>query len=293
MARPGKGAGTFGGFAPNAANFMGNLVYHPCSVPFTLYVETFVPVFLNMLLFIALPEFNDVVRAAGDAHTDTPGRSKTRRQKHTLAYLLPDAEQKDGKPVRQALKTVMTVTQPLERIGYAFLLYTATERFFYNWSTLLHNFEHCGQPASVGPIRRSTKLADGTSTGTPQPLILPTLDQNRANWPTSNTTVTVPFGHYSITMEATFKSRAINDMNAQVGFIMPGISGFNTRWSDETLLKPGGEGSAILQQDVFCGNIAGCTCSFLRRSDPIPVGIEIQSASFSMYNFLPGANFGS
>lgn len=283
MARPGKSPGTFGGFAPNAANFMGNLFFHPCSVPLTVYIKTFVPVFVSMVVFILTPDLNDIVRATGEAATRVTPPSSRRKRRHAQGYVLPTPEGKAERRARQGLATVLRYTQPLETIGYAMLLYFATERLFYQWSTLLYDFEHCGQPPATGPFQRESLQQSVTSTGTPQPLFLPILIQNRANWGTSFNTVTLPFGRYNVTMECKFRSRAINNMEARIGLICPFSNAAGTIWSDEVLLRPGQQGDCIVQFELNIFAVLGSTLTFLRESDPIPVGIIIEQASISLY----------
>lgn len=283
MARS-KNAGPFGGFAPNTANFMGNLFFHPCSVPLTVYVKTFVPVFVSMVVFILTPDFNDIVRSSGEAAARGGARSGRGKRRHAGGYVLPSPEGKATRRARQGLQTVLRLSQPLETIGYAMLLYFATERLFYQWSSVLYNFEHCGQPPSTGPFQRESLEQDVTSTGTPQPLFLPILLQNRANWGTSFNTVTVPFGRYQITMECKFQSRAINNMEARIGIIAPFSNAALTVWSDEVLLRPGQQGDCIVQFELNVFSAQGTTVTFLRESDPIPVGIKILAASISMYS---------
>lgn len=276
------------GFAPNAANFVHKLIFHECSVPLQVYIETFIPAFIDMVLFITIPYFDDIVRSAGEAIAGDPVKRGSRKHRHTALSLLPEPDDKPTNRAQQGLRTVLRFTQPLETIGYVFLLYAGTERFFYNWNSMLYGFTHCGKPPSEGPLTRHsdpTALPIGPGA---EPLFMNIVDQNRANWPTTNQVVTVPRGHYQVTVEATFKSRAISDSNVQILIRAPFSIPFDGYESGYITLEPGGTGSCVMSAHVYFPLLTGGTIQWLYQGDAVPVGIEIPSCSVSVFSFQPG-----
>lgn len=276
------------GFAPNTANLIRNFFMHPCAVPLQIAIETFVPAFLDAALIFFVPELDDILRATGQNAARGPTARGRGRRKHGRAIPLTAVAAEADKRSQHALRMVLTVTQPLENIGYALLLYHSVERFSYTWSSLLYDFEFCGRPPSEGPLQRETPPVGVTSTGTPEPLFLPTLLQNRASWPTSGFQTTLPFGHFIVVMKATFKSRAINPMTARIGFQAFGISGSDLRWSDTQTILPGQQADVVLEEQIFCGLITGCNLQYLRESSAVPIGVDILDASIAIWQFQPG-----
>jgi len=276
------------GFAPNSANFVRNLLFHECSIPFQVYVETFLPSFLEMLFFITVPFFDDILRSTAEELAEE-GAKATRRKSHfRQTYKLPEPATKAQRVARQGLKTVLRLTQPLETIGYVFLLYAGTEKFFYNWNSALYNFEHCGKPPSEGPLQRHSNAQGLPVNPGGEPLFMNIVDQNRANWSTSNQLVAVPRGHYQVTVEATFKSRAISPSQVQI-YIIAGLSiPYDSYESGYVTLPAHGEGSCVLSTHVYFPLLTGGTIQWAYQGDAVPVGIDIESCSVSVYSFQPG-----
>lgn len=276
------------GFAPHSYNFIKKLVFHECSVPFQLYVETFLPCFLNMVYMITFPFLDDIIRNAAEDMAPHSRGSKRPRRGHIRRYNVPTAEERVQGKAQQGLRHVLTLTQPLETIGYAFLLYGATERFFYNWSALLYDFQFCGRPPSTGPLQRHATENLLTSTGTWQPLFLPIIDVNRANWPTSNTNVNLPFGHYSVTVEMTVRNLSIDPIEVECGFIAAFSFSPGNRTSGKVEALPGQIVTVICHEEVYFPGITGGSVTWQRRQTAVPIGITVISGSVSIYNFTPG-----
>jgi hypothetical protein len=275
-------------FAPHTANFIRKLVFHPCSIPFQVYVETFIPCFIDMLLFESIPELDDIFRAKAELMVAEGRAGSSKRRRHLSSVHLEEAIRPEEKPTQQALKGLLRITQPLEKIGYLFLLYAGTERFFHNWAMLLNNFEHCAKPDSEGPLQMHSLTHDETSPAAPQPLFMFILDQDRAHWGPSTQQVALPFGNYSVTVEATFKSKASNDYNIRVGFFAPFSFGTPTFWSEIITIGPGETGSCLIQADVFFPAITGGSVQWIYEGDAVPVGVTVVSSSISIYSFQPG-----
>lgn len=289
MARPTKDALPFSnGFAPHAANFVTKFIMHECSVPFIVYVETFLPCFLNMLWMITVPDINDLLRMqAEDMTPQAPGSKKPGRG-HIRTYGTPRPIGKVESKSQQGLRHLLTVTEPLEKIGYMILLYHQTERFFYNWATLLNNFEHCGKPDSEGPLQRHQDEVQLTSNGTWQGLGLPFVDQNRANWATGNLNAALPRGHYSCTLEVTFRNHSASTLDFECGFETTFAIAFGNQSSGKISLGPGETGTVICHEEYYYPAITGGSIQWIRRSTAVPIGVTIKSAAVSIFSWQPG-----
>jgi hypothetical protein len=276
------------GFAPNTANFVRNLIFHECSIPLQLYVETFIPAFIDMLIFENLPFWDDIVRASGEALVGRGASPGRKGHRHTGLVQLPEPEGKAERLAAQGLKTLLRLTQPLENIGYVMLLYAGTERFTYNWNSMLYGFKHCGRPPSEGPLQRHSDVQGLPIAAGDNPLYMQIVDQNRANWPTSNQLVTVPRGHYQVTVSATFTSRASNQSKVQIG-ILAGLSlPYDPYDSDYAVMEPKGPGTCLMTAHVYFPLLTGGTIQWVYRGDAVPVGITIEHCEVSIYSFQPG-----
>jgi len=287
--RPGKYQGPFkNGFAPATFNLIKKLVFHECSVPFQVYVETFIPCFVKMVLTIIVPQSDDIFRAQAEGMVaDRFGRSG-RRRSHMSLVPLATVEGPAATKAAQGLKAILALSAPLETIGYGMLLYGATEQFAHDWTSLLYNFQHCARPPSTGPLQRHATQYSSVAPGVPFPIFLNVLDQDRAGWGSSNQICPVPFGHYSVTLEATFTSQAITDSEVEVLIEAPLAFTTQPRKSGRITLSPGGTGSCCVQADLFFPAVSGGSIQWLFDGDAVPVGIIIQSASVSIYQFQPG-----
>jgi len=277
-----------GGFAPNTGNLVKKLVFHECSVPFQVYVETFVPCFVKMVITILLWDIGDLIRGSAVSQAEKPlkrgGRKRHMKSRRVSSRYAPT----QGTRSQNGLNHVLTWTEPLEKIGYAMLLYGATEQFSADWTSLLYNFEFCGKPESEGPLQRHNDPKHTVSTGTTQNLELENIDQNRASWPTSQYNVNVPFGHYSVTLTATFSSNSGTPWYAQVGVDCPFSSIVGINWSEAQQLSEPGKVQCQLNLELFIPVITGSEIRWYTRSSPIPVGIDITDATVSVYSFQPG-----
>ena len=185
-------------FAPKARNFLFNEISHPCARPWYLYVQTFIPAFLKLFITLILLQLDDVIRdyaivRAGDAPSGARRRGSHFRKLRGTNQATPGQ-----KIFRQGLITVLKVTAPLEALGFVWLMYTAGDRFFYDWQGLLNMSDFCSRPAFTGPLSRTVVPIQISSTPTGQGFGYQTLVQNRASWFTTALGALVPEGNIDI-----------------------------------------------------------------------------------------------
>lgn len=140
---------------PHAANFYKFLVFNQCARPFFVYVETFSYAFIKLFFTVAFLDLGDFLRMRGK-NIASQGLAKRRGRGRKIRK--PRYQQSPGNVKRYAaggLRTLLVVTQPLEWIGLAWLLYAAGDQFYYDWQSYLENSEFCTQPGVPAIIQQS------------------------------------------------------------------------------------------------------------------------------------------
>jgi len=180
---------------PKAANFVQFLYDHPCARPWWVYVETFIPAYLQLFITISIFDAEDIMRAfaKGKAYERISGARGGSR--HTRKPRMQNKPTGTQIFTQRGLRTLLIVTEPLELIGFVWLLYSGTEQFFYNWQSMLMESPYCTTPVDTGPFYRSRApglfigiLPEGSATP------LPILNQDRAGWGSGGFSVSLPPG---------------------------------------------------------------------------------------------------
>jgi len=194
-------------FFPKANNFVKYMVSHPCAEPWSVLVETFVPCFIKFAATIYLFDINDMaierLRQIDD-YTSTPRRKRGKKWGRTQSVrdimkgkrFITKAPFPYSRIGQGLTKTLLTVSAPLERIGFIWLVYAASDQFFYDWTTLLQQRNYCEAGFDTGPLQRAAATAAGLFNTSRPSLALPTLLQNRGGWATTSTGATLPANSY-------------------------------------------------------------------------------------------------
>lgn len=185
------------GFFPKAENFAHEIVLHNCARPWFVYVKTFVPAYLKLVLTLTILDLEDILRDYAKGIVGEGGSGSGRRIGHRYKPRVSNQATTAQRFSQRGLKTLLIVTEPLEIIGFAWLLYSASDQFFYDWQLLLERSIYCSDKGLAGPLQRSRPGGSNigiTPGGTITPL--PEIKQNRANWTTTSISVSVPFGSY-------------------------------------------------------------------------------------------------
>jgi len=192
---------------PKANNFVRYMVSHPCAEPWSVLVETFVPCFIKFAATIYIFDINDIAierLRQIDEFTSEPRRKRGKKYGKTRAVrdvmrgksFITKAVNPYSRINQGLTKTLLTVSAPLERIGFIWLLYSATDQFFYDWTTLLQYRNYCGTDASTGPLQRNQPVGAGLFNTSRPPLSLPFLIQNRGGWSSTQVAATLPANSY-------------------------------------------------------------------------------------------------
>lgn len=137
------------------AGFASRIVYHKCAIPFWVYIETFIPAFLELALIAAVPLLDDLIideaRVLAGAR---PGKG-FRMVGHTTRFRQEFKQTTSRRWSQNALKTMLVIDTPLEQIGYTILLIAAGAQFFYRWTSMIEAFQFCSENANNYLVSRS------------------------------------------------------------------------------------------------------------------------------------------
>lgn len=259
-------------FFPNEKNFIKTIIAHPCARPWYVWVETFIPAFLLLLLTVNLFDVEDAIRAHGQSIVQD--KQKGKRKRHTPKIKVTGAGRQVTRFSQKALKTLLVVTQPLENIGFLWLLYSATDQFFFNWQTLLEKSDFCTQPIESGPMQRSRGAGFISFTVGGATIIMTNALQNRGAWANNVFSVTLPEGSFIASVSLTVKAPFSGIDPIWVGLRVVGFFGVSHFRSDPIFILPGQEASMTVSARFFLPFSGGGSMTWEVGGSTIPAGIE-------------------
>lgn len=257
---------------PNEKNFIKTMISHPCARPWYVWVETFVPAFLKLLLTVSIFDVEDAIRAHGESIVRDRQRGKSKR--HAPKVRLAGAGRAVTRYAQQALKTLLVVTKPLENIGFLWLLYSATDEFFFDWQTLLEESTFCKQPIISGPMQRSRGPGFISFTVGGATIIMTNALQNRGGWANNVFGVTLPQGSFTAGLGLTVKAPLSGVSPIWIGLRVVSFFGVTNFRSDNISILPGEEASMSLVARFFLPFSGGGTMTWEVGGSTIPAGIE-------------------
>lgn len=268
---------------PGTRNFIKTQIMNPCAKPWWVWVETFVPAFVKLFITVVILDLNDALRARGKKISAGAGMrgGRGRGAKRSIKVI--------GVPIeierwqQRGLRTLLVVTQPLEWIGLAWLLYAATDRFFYDWQTLLEDSGYCKTSDALGPLtrRRGPGFISLVEGGVP--VILPVLEQNRASWGSSSTGAGLPFGHFT----AVFALTVVGPLFGVSGLwiqLRSSFFGIDEISRSETLrLGQDAVGDLTVSHNFSYSTFAGGALTWEIGGATVPIGINTVKGFMSVF----------
>ncbi len=259
-------------FFPNQQNFIKSVLTHPCARPWYIWVETFLPAFIELLFTTAVFDLNDAIRAHGETIVREGKGRKGKR--HSPRIRVTGHKNPVDRWAQRGLKTLLVITEPLERIGFIWLLYSAVDQFFLNWQTLLESSDFCSNPINSGPLQLSRGPGTVSIVASFIPVILNVELQDRAGWPHSTLSAAIPEGVYAASFALTVIGPIGGVTNVKIRLRTPGAFGDDVTESDPLALANGEEGSMVVRHDFFYPVIGGGTITWEVGGESIPIGIE-------------------
>lgn len=260
------------GFFPKAENFAQEIVVHGCARPWFVYVKTFVPAFIKLFLTLTFWDLGDIIRSYGKTRLRSAVPASGRGWRHKGNKIVLTPAQETNKVYRQGLKTILILTEPLEKIGFAWLLYSAGDQFFYDWQLLLERSIYCSDSGLGGPFQRSRPggsnigiLPEGAATP------LGTLEQNRGNWSNTGFAVSLEPGFYRVFfgLEVEGPLGGISNVRARLR-----VTGIATTFIESAAASAEqGETMSLLAEDTFVLIIGG-TVGWELAGPAVPAGLK-------------------
>ena len=268
------------------ANFIKAMISHPCARPWFVYVELFVPAFIKLMITVVLFDVEDAIRAHGESIVrDRKGKLKKR---HGTNVRVRGAQTRVDRYAMKGLKILLVVTKPLELIGFAWLLFSAVDQFFSDWQTLLENSDYCVDKGQSGPLTLQRGPGFISILVGFVPVILNITSQNRAGWPHTSLSVSLPHGTFRCFFALTVKGPIGGAVNIKIRIRTPGALGSEITESEPIALSHGEEGDLVVSHEFFNVLVGGGTCHWEIGGETIPAGIESVKGFMTVYRNLPG-----
>lgn len=260
-------------FAPHTNNFIKNVVFGDCGTPWYIYVETFFPAFLKLVITQNIVQWDDVVRAIASEKGGAHLRRGVRRGKHGRLDLINNQVEEKEKFARKGLRTLITITEPLEHAGYLLLLYFSADRFYYDWQTLIERRGPCSNPPEFRPFQRSR------GTGSNLPILpggaactLPTLDQNDPAYANNSFSTSLPPGTYQAFWNANVRGPSGGISAARASLRLTGSPFTPTILGEATDIQAG-QDACLGMEAAFTILPPGGSCGWELTGPAVPVGL--------------------
>jgi len=254
------------------ANFIKSMIVHPCARPWYIWLQTFTPAFIKLLITVNLFDVEDAIRGHGEQIVrEKGGRGGKKHSPRIKTQGRPTAADRWS---QKGLKTLLVVTKPLETIGFTWLVFSAVDEFFYDWQTLLELSDFCKFPIDSGPLQLARGPGFVSIVVGFIPVILNVDRQNRAGWPHSTLSANVPEGVYSATFSLGVKGPVGGASNIKIRLRTPGAFGDDITESEPIALAHNEEGDMIVQHSFWYPLIGGGALTWEIGGETIPIGIE-------------------
>jgi len=258
-------------FLPYTDNFVKRIVFQGCARPWWVYLETFLPCFIECAIMYTIPFYDDILVDYAREDAKLGSRLSGRGFKHTKRFKLPVAETKWQRYGRNALKWVLIADTPVEYLGFAFLVYGATEQFFHNWQTLLEQSPYCTGPNGIYHAHNENAYIPILPGGAGTPL--PYIDQQNAVTPIGTTGASFPFGKYFVTFCVTITGPHGGITGVYLRLNFTGTFPVYQVKSDTVDIAEGEEVDLIANADFFAYLIGGGSVGWELVGPAVPAGL--------------------
>lgn len=265
---------------PGAANFWERIVYHPCARPWYVYVSAFVPAFAELALLVSIPFWDDLARMGGEHLVDEGGgrRGRRRRKRHGTKVRAIEKPIQRERYYAKGLNTLLVITQPLETIGFYWLLWAAGDRFFYRFANFIDQAKYCTRDTDTGPLSRRSFGGMVSKPAGAQAMPLPTLEQDRGGWGSTVFTASLPIGRFFCAFAITIIGPAGGSSDWRAELWVNDSIFTHVLADDFSTIQTGEEADFLIARDFLIPTIFGGTVQWRLNGPAIPIGIEIKRA---------------
>jgi len=287
---------------PKANNFIKYMVSHPCAEPWSVLAETFVPCFLKFAATVYFFDINDIaierLRQIDD-FTSAPRKKRGKKWGRTRAVrdimagksFVTKAVNPYSRINSGLTKTLLTVSAPLEPIGFIWLMYSATDQFFYDWTTLLQYRDYCSSNPSTGPLQRNQPVGSGLFNTSRPSLAFQFLIQNRGGWSSTQVGAVLPANSYVAIFSLEAKTNFGTITNAYLWLELRVAGVLVGSWESPRVTINQDDWTGIICNAEFNSKLAfSSDIAWGMGSDDAPVGAcDILKASIIIYT-IDGAS---
>ena len=260
------------------------MLTHPCARPWFVYVELFIPAFIKLLITVAIFDVEDAIRAHGE--TIVRDKKGGKKKRHGIRTRVVGQQTRVDRYAMKGLKILLVVTKPIELIGFTWLLFSAVDQFFSDWQTLLENSDYCVDRGQQGPLTLQRVGGNSSIVVGFIPVIMNIESQDRAGWPHSSLSATLPRGEYRCVFSMTVIGPIGGVNNVIIRVRTPGAQGADITESDPLALAPGEEGDLVVSHRFFYPLVGGGTVTWEIGGETIPAGIETVKGFMSVFGAL-------
>lgn len=261
---------------PGARNFIRFILFDPCSRPFWVYALTFLPAALEAFVSVVTITAADIIRDRARKIAPAGGTFPPGNPKRKAGSRVPDGKKPTHKTSAGGLAHLLRWTQPIEDIGLALLLYSAADRFFMRWQSLILSVPTCLD--DLGSFQRSALNRSWNMLFAGGAANMPDLLQNSANWGNNAFVVGLPPGQYQFVFSATLTPTFPATYDAGIQVFHPGLTGAKITRSGLQAIQTGGNTSFIVQKNFIVTGFAGTTLGWQTYGATVPVGITCVNA---------------
>lgn len=190
-------------------NFFKLILQHPCADPWSVYFETALPALIKLAITLATFDIFDASQEQLRLWHHGGGLIGKRGRRHARGAEMDEEEGKkskwfqasefEGKSYIQKLtKGLLFISDPLQRIGFIWMLFSAVDDFFYDWTSLLMSRNFCEARADSGPFQADGENGDTNWSKPGTALSFPEVRQNRSHWGFNGFSCACPGGQYTI-----------------------------------------------------------------------------------------------
>ena len=263
------------------ANFIKDLITNPCARPWFVYVETFLPAFLKLMITVVLFDVEDAIRAHGESIVrDRKGKKGKRHSPRIKAQGSP---RKIDRYAMKGLKVLLVVTEPLEKIGFTWLVFSAVDQFFYDWQSLLETSGYCLTSDQLGPLTRGRGPGLVSFLEAGVPVILNNMLQNRASWPTTSLGAALPGGRFVAVFGLTVIAPQSGIPFVWIRLRTDSAFGPSITRSDVLTLAPFEQADLVVRHEFFHHLVSGGSIVWEVGGSTIPIGIETVKGHMSVF----------
>ena len=263
---------------PKANNFANFIFSNDCARPWFVYVKTFLIAFIGLVIVEQIPDLNDLERDYGDKLVGGKGFGKKTGRREGPAQRgrgeLTARELKFSK-YKAGLGTILRVTQPLETIGFLWMLWSVGDEFFAQWQGLLMRAGPC-MDISKGPEQRDAVPHQTPLTIAGASFALVELTHHHTGIVSSPISASVPAGRYTVVAGASIiaPSNGLNNVFLQLRTTF--ATGPSIKPMDGVSIPPNTAGrlGGFWQFDIVVGGSIGWEIA----GETVPIGVFLEDA---------------